>query len=264
MEEKRLSKRHDFRLVEGKNVKVRELPDWSADKLLSFVKFFQFFINPETDKMRVNQERIEEFEAKSEVEPYFMEWRARIGLDLDKIRKMPLQQKMTTLNTYKMRVLTMQRNVLGWMRNNPHMISLEMRDLMCRSERMSWALKDFKIEDTLIGAPIVVPDNRETTDPEMANVDQKRTNLTIPELNYQRAVTQLAAIASDLTKGLKKKDLDKMTAKDRISAAINITSTLAKVMSAHKPQQQVFKQLVIHKAGAEELEKAMLDYNSNQ
>jgi hypothetical protein len=262
--DKRLSKRHEFRLVEGQNIKVRELPDWSEDKMLAFIKFFQFFINPETDKMRVNQERIEEFEIRSEVEPYFMEWRARIGLDLDKIKKMPIQQKMTTLNQYKMRVMTMQRNVLGWLKNNPHMITLEMRDMMCRTERMSWALKDYKIEETLIGAPIVVPDNRETTDPELANVDAKRTNLTIPELNYQRSITQLAAIAADLTKGLKKKDLDKMTAKDRIKSAIDITNALAKAMSAHKPQQQVFKQLVIHKAGVEDLEKAMLDYNSNQ
>jgi len=262
--DKRLSKRHEFRLVEGKNIKVRELPDWSDDKRLGFIKFFVFFINPETDKLRVNQERIEEFEIRSEVEPYFMEFRARIGLDLDKIKKQKGPEKMTSLSQYKMRVLTMQRNVLGWLKNNPHMITLEMRDLMCRSERTSWALKDYKIEESLIGAPMVVPDNRETTDPDMANVDAKRTNLTIPELNYQRSITQLASIAADLTKGLKKKDLDKMTAKDRIKTAIEITNALAKAMSAHKPQQQVFKQLVIHKAGVEDLEKAMLDYNGNQ
>lgn len=264
MEEKRLAKRIEFRLVEGKNIKVRELPDWSQDKLLSLIKFFQFFINPETDNMRVNQERIREFEERSEVEPYFMEWRARIGMDLEQIEKLPPTKKGSDLNKYKMRVYTMLRNVLGWLKNNPHQISLEMRDIMCRTERMNWALKDFKIEETLIGAPIVVPDNLETTDPQHANADPNRTSLTIAEVNYQRAVTSLASIANDLIKNMKKKDLDKMATKDRVKMALDITNALGKIMQTQKPNSQVFKQLVIHKASAEDLEKAMLDYNSNQ
>lgn len=264
MAEKKLSKFHEFRAVYGKNIRVVELTDWSEDKLLQLIKFFDFFINPETDKLRVNKERIQEFEVRSESEAFWMEWRARIGIQTEDMGSKKAPEIASLYGKYKMRVMTMMRNVLGWLKNNPHRITSEMYPIMIRTERMSWALKDYKIVTGQTGAEMIEPDNLETTDPDRSNASPAQTNLKSADLYYERSMLRLASILNDLTKGIKSSDINKMNAKDRIGMALKIVDSVSKMQSAKKPSGAVFKQYNINNASVEEAEKMLMDYNQNQ
>lgn len=264
MAEKKLSKFHEFRLVYGKNIRIAELPDWSEEKLLQLIKFFEFFINPETDKLRVNKERIQEFEVRSESEPFWMEWRARIGIQTDDMDGKKVNEIASLYGKYKMRVMTMMRNVLGWLKNNPHRITPDMYASMSRTERMSWALKDYKVVTGQTGVSLIEPDNLETTDPDRSNASPAQTNLQKADIYYERSMFKLASILNDLTSGIKASEINKMTAERRIKTALDIVNAIAKVHNAKKPNGTVFKQYNINNATAEEAEKMLMDYNQNQ
>ena len=160
------------------------------------------------------------------------------------------------------RLTSMTRTVLSYVKSNPHLITPELEDMMRKSERFSWALANFVVKETKIGAEVVAIENTETTG--VTNADQNQTNLTVPEVHYQQALLHGAALVKDLLKGIKKSEINLMETKDRIRLGLFGVQMMSKSLNAGKPKNLVFKNLTINSTNKDDLEKAILDYSSNQ
>ena len=140
--------------------------------------------------------------------------------------------------------------ILGtYLQSNPHTITPRMREVMKANPRLEKYTEPFKVTKNEIGAEVVVP-----------NTDDGQT-LTLPEVQYHKALLKMAALANDLTEGITKDDIKKMTPDERINLAIKLVNLMSRVQGGQKPNIAIFKQLVINNAGRDELERAMLAYN---
>lgn len=243
-----------MRAVRGKLPKKQEIHDWSEFKLFQLVKLAAWFTDPKTDRFVCTAEKIKEFYEMAPNEEHWLEFAARLNT-------VPFT-KTFNVRSFQLRFASLIRTPLSWLKSNTHAISNEMREVMEKSKRLSWALEPFTVKATRIGANIVTTNNQETTDV-IANVQTNTSNVTLPELQYQQSIAQLASIAVNLTKGIKQDDIKKMGVEARIRSANAIMNTLKQAMN-NQPKTQVFKQLIINKAGKDELEKAYLDYAQEQ
>lgn len=244
---------HKFKVIEGVLPKKAEIVDWSSEKIMALLQLADFFTL--SNKFNVNKETIGTFQSRALEEAFWMEFNVRIGHQLD--RADFSKQK------FNMRLIAMVRTVLGWLKSNPHAITNEMRELMEPNERLNWALDPFKMKTTAIGAEIVAIDNRETTDPNMANATAS-TNLTVPEIQYHQGLLHMSSIFKQITGGLTANDFKKMSVSERLKIANSIAQTLGRAFNTKVPSTVIFKKLTVNSAGRDDLEKAMLQYSQEQ
>lgn len=241
-----------LRIIKGELPRKNEIVDWSEAKLMALLRFALHFI--ENDAFSVTGEKRQAAEARVSEEPFWAEFLMRIDRPVGKFQN----------KDFQLRLMSLVRVPLTWLKSNPHAVTEEMRALMEPTPRLNWALKSFEQKETKIGVPIVAVENRETTDPSRPNRSPDSSNLTLPEVQYNRSILQMTSILMDLTRSIKAADLKKMKVEDKIKHANAILQTLQKQFANYKPNVQVFKQINIHNAGRDDLEKAVLDYANEQ
>lgn len=240
-----------YRAVKGKLPKKVDMHDWDEVKLLKVVKFIDFFMDG--DKMNITPETRKAMELQDDL--VFDEIMTRIDV--------PFGKGMNN-NDFRMRFITMTRVFLGYLKQNPHLVTDEMYEILKKSQRMSWAAQAFTTETTDIGAEVVVMDKRETTESGHANQSPAQTNPQTAEVMYNQAILSLATTLKDMTRGMKRSDLQKMKIEDKLRIANSLVQTLQRSFQNYKPNVAVFKQLNIHNASRDDLEKAFSDYNETQ
>jgi len=246
-----------LRLVKEVLPQKREVGDWSEEKIASFVRFALFFTVPYTRKGKPDHK----FEVTEE------KWlAARNNKDEEFWPEFCLRVNKTGANYHvlKLRLMMATRTVLGWLKSNPYAITEELETLMKDNPRTAWALSSFKTTKTAMGNEVVVADNRETTDVAISNVAPTVTNAPNPEVQYRNAVLRMASILNSLTKGIRKSDIDMMSAKDKITMAVNLTGALTRTFKTNNVNNAFFKTLIINQSGRKELEESILDYTSKQ
>lgn len=239
--------------MKGQLPKKPEIADWSEEKILSFIRFTLFFTEPavvkgkDTYKFVVDAKKWQQAVLNKD-EEYWDEFCKRIN------------KGSITLQKMKLRMLMMVRTVLGWLKSNPYAITEEMENLMKDNPRTSWALRSYKTETTPMGTTLTLPDNTGTTESGSAN----NAPVSTPEVQYKQAVLRMTSILNSLTKGIKKDDIDMMSAKEKIQMAVSLSKALTSTFKSNSVNNNFFKQVVINTASREDLEAKMNEYANQQ
>lgn len=240
--------------VEGQLPQKREVGDWGEVKLMQFLTFVDFFTRE--GKFSFNAEIIATAAERAGEEEYWQEFLWRINM-------FPGENG-GTARKFGYRFLAFSRVPLAWMKSNPHAVTLDMFAIMEKNPRMQWACKNFKIEETDIGAKIVVMDNDETTDPGRKNVAPTVSDVQTPMVKFEQAKLNMLTMLQALSKSIPQAELRNMSVKDRIAAFDKLLNTAHKVMTRGDGGTKIFTQININKAGREELEKSFLAYSENE
>jgi len=249
-----MSINHQLRFIKGKALLKKDVQNWSEAKLLSALQFADFFTNKNNDPhtFDVVQIKIAAAEERAKDDAHWAEFMAR------------LSARDQTTKQFSYKLMAFVRIFVGWIRTNPYALTPQMRAIMESNQRLKWGIDTFKEKKTEIGATVVEMDNREETNPGLANVTPGSTSLATPEVQYAQALSNMASILNRLTSGIKNNEISSLDAKEKIKLAATLGPVLAKAIGQHRPNVKIFKQLVINKAGKEELEKAFLDYTESQ
>lgn len=243
-----------LRAVKGKLPKKAEIIDWPEEKILSLLAFCRIFF--EGDSYCVDTPRRELAESRAADEPYWEEFLIRI----DK----PLGSKDATHQMFRIRLMTLLRNTLAWLRSNSFAITDRLKVELASSPRFKWSLETFVEKTTEIGGTVVSLQNRDTTDPAMPNYKRSVTDVEPPQIRFNKALMQMTEVFELLIKDIKPRDIREMGTKDRIKSATAIAATLTKTFKEYKPNVTVFQNINVHSAEREELEKALTDYQEAQ
>lgn len=239
-----------IRRVAGHLPLKREIVDWGAVKILTFLQFVDFFT--EGDKFDMSVPNIEAARRRALEEDYWDEFMARI----DKDGNMPAGH-------FAKRFYSFARVPLSWLKTNPHAVTEEMFAIMTKNPRMEWAASAFKAIETEMGVQIVLRDQSETLDPG-SNNSTHAGDVQTPAVKFEQAKLALITTMNSLIKGLTPEEIKKMSAKDRIAAFDKLMNTSLKIMGANRPAVQIFNAINVHKSDRETLEKAVLGYSEAQ
>lgn len=231
-----------FRYVKGKNLTNKEVSDWSPEKTLSFLKFCEFFMKTKDGKETwdITLEKRKNMEAVAdEVNTEFL---ARIDC--------PTWNADSSPGKFMFKINSCLRVLLGWLKNNPHLLTLELKEKMKTNSRFVWALEPFKVNQTLMQIPTVELNNRSDA------------RLTTPEVQYNQAMLKMSSVFRSLVEGIKVSDIKNMDTKDKLKIAVSMAPVLSKAFSQYKPNKFALTQINIHASRKEDLERAMLDYHN--
>lgn len=246
-----------LRHIAEKLPQKREIGDWSEAKIASFVRFALFFTEPCTNKGKPDHRFVLNAEkwatAKANKDEEFWE---EFCLRVDK--------KDATLHTIKLRLMMAVRSVLGWIKSNPYAVTEELEAIMKDNKRTSWALRGYVAKTTEMGNQIVALDNDDMTDPGRRNAAGSITNVSTPEVQYRQAVLRMTSILNNLTKGIKKSDIDLLSAKEKIQMAVNLSGALTRTFKSNNVNNNFFKTVIVNQASREDLEARVLDYANHQ
>lgn len=242
------------RVYLGKLPRKRDIVDWGDTKLLQCVKFVDFFVRE--GRFTCNQETINTAYLRSEDELFWDEFLDRINMRLD--------NKDFTELKFRNRLMNFSRVPLAWLKQNPSMISDEMKVIMEKNERMKWALESFKDVDTELGISVVEMNQDENTNEAVKNVVPSVTNVKSPDAMYQQTLLNLVSLASRLSKGVKEVDIKEMKASERIKLAATLATVLSRAMSGNKPNIGRITQININKSNRDDLENAIREYAGTQ
>ena len=241
-----------FRAVQGNLWKKVDIQEWNEKSYLAFFECVNRFtrIKDGEQKIVVSTEDLMKLEqdAFSGQYPFLMELVTRID-------QMTTDPKATPHKFY-VRFVAILRQVGAYIKQHPSIVTDEMRKVIEANARIAWCLVHYENKVTKIGATIV-------TETKLDNVDANKEVMSNPHPQLMSMETELKLVdlANRMIKGVKVKDLRHLSTKDRIMLALAITKSNR---GSRPAQVGTFNQLVINKAGREDLEKAMLEFNKNK
>lgn len=244
-----------FRAVQGNIWKKVDLQEWTEKIYLAFFEAVdRFTVLKDGDyTVKITTEGLMKLEqdAFGGQFPFLQELVSRIN-------QLTTDPKATPHKFY-LKFATCIRQVGGYLKEHPSLVTDAMREIIQRNPRLAWCLVHFEIKDTKPGIPIMVETKLDKVGGRYPEVMKN------PDVNVKMSESRmyLADAMHTITKSLTKKDLRNLTAKERITSALGIMKVLQSAQS-FKPNVGVLNQLVINKAGREDLEAAMLDFNSNK
>lgn len=224
--------------IVGQSLRKNHLPQWDEQHFLEFFALIHHFC-PKGEWM-FNDLACKTFCQQSENRPLWEEWMWRFEINKEGVNLKAVSGRISgflpLLGTY--------------LQSNPHVITKRMREVMKGNPKLEKYTEPFKVIQNNIGAQVIQP-----------NTDEGHV-LELPEVQYHKALLTMAALANDLTEGITKDMIKKMSPDERISLSLKIISLMSRVQGGQKPNIQIFKQLVVNNAGRDELEKAMLAYTN--
>ncbi len=239
----------------SKSPTKRELSSWTESQWITFLRFCEFYIVTKED-------------GKVSISITKEKWKH--GEEFLKMPDHPFQEFLYRINFFTFdsnasekkfyfKLVSMMKFVLGFLRVNPSIVSEEMKKIIEPNPRLNWCLKQTKIVETVAGE-IVVPDKLDRVES-----DTKGNNQSIASYDQQlqESMIKTTNLLDRLVAQAAGRDLSKMETKDLL-LAIGRMSWVFSAGRQMKPNKMVFKQLNINKAGREELEKAMLDFNQDE
>lgn len=240
--------------IQGHLPTKREIIDWPESKLMAFLQFIQFF-SPD-GVFKVTIETIAAAEGLAGEQPWWDEFMRRIDV-------MPGVEDGTVKKFY-FRFLALTRVPLGWLKENPHVVTEKMFEIMDKNPRMQWASRNFKMVETEMGAQIVMMDQDELTDPGRKNATGDHIQVKNPIALFEEAKLNMLTALTALSKSIPAAELKAMTVKDRLAAFDKLMNTASKIMGQKAPNSVVFQQINVNKAGRDELERVALGYAESQ
>lgn len=231
--------------VRGKIPRKSEIALWAEKKLIGFLGFYERWVFE--GRLKITVELRREVENQAEGMEFWGEFMARIDVWTDATN--------TSNPLFMQRLVTFARNVLGFLKENPHAITEEIEKAMERNPRCHWALEMYRLKKGIL-APTVQPTNLDKTN----QYDLKRVAVTHPEVAFNEALLKATTLTRELLKGVKRADIAKMTTEDRLKLGVNFLSQVGKLVGKHKPNKAVFQQININSAKRADLEASFLKY----
>lgn len=239
--------------VTGQLPMKRDIVDWGSGKILTLIKFADFFT--EDGKFATTIPNIEAARRRALEEDFWDEFMARINV-------VPGQEG-GTVKKFANRFMSMVRVTLSWLKSNPYAVTPEMFEIMEKNPRMQWAASAFKTVETEMGVQVVLRDQSEVTDPGHGNVEHLGEVRT-PQAMFEQAKLNMTSMLLALSKAIPAEDIKKMNVKDRIMAFNTLLNTATKIMGGGRPSTLIFNKINIGKATKEELESSILGYGESQ
>jgi len=218
----------------GKRFRKTDFAQWDELKFMNWFSLVHFFTVE--GKFSVTDVSIRAFQSRAKENPRWEEWMWRYEAAGDDY----------ATRSFMNRLISTTATIGQYLQENPHAITHEMKGVMEANEMLRKYTEPFAVKETESGAEIV-----------STNMDGGR--YALPEVQYHKALLKMAAMANDLMTGITKDDIKKMSPGERIKLANALTTTMSKLQGGHRPNIQVFKQLVLNQAGREDLEAAMVE-----
>jgi hypothetical protein len=149
----------------------------------------------------------------------------------------------------------MARNVLGYLKDNPHAITQPVEEAMARNPRCKWALELFYLKKGIIAPTIVKSEVDRTNQFDLKRVDQKN-----PEQIFQDSLMKATSLTRALLRGVNVKDINKLPIEDRLKLGVNFLDKVGRLVKRNPPNKQVFNVLNINSAKRADLEASFLKY----
>lgn len=238
-----------FRAVTNTLPRRYDISQWNEDRFLQFFELVNAFTEEGTIKIKSEVLLAQEQKALSGTYPFLEEMFHRMNQFTTDPNATPRK--------FYMRFTNVVRNVGEYIKLNPSKVTDPMRAIIEPNPRMAWMLNHYKIKETKMGIKVVDTDNLETVD---RGNTSRVANPKDPQLQILESMLELTDALKHLTKGITQKDIKKLSVKDRITLSSRIIELVSKGKS-YKPNIGTFKQIVIHKADRDDLEKAILDMN---
>lgn len=234
-----------YRAVQGTLPRKREVQEWSHDRFTDFLAFVTFFVDKDIIKVtKVKRQAVEEY-LNIDYHPW-QEFLYRINC--------PLDNPEATDRKFYYRLASMIRLVGGYLKQNPALVTEEMKEGIKDNPRLNWIIPHYKVVDTAIGAEVVVPATLDTT-----TFVKRTTSPLNAEVTFMETMLKTANLFDMIVSSIKPSEIRSMDIKEKI-AALSKLSFIGTNLRQMKPTTQVFKQINIHKANKEDVEKAILDF----
>lgn len=242
-----------WKVVAGVSLNKRTLSEWGEKQYVTFLRFCEFFIVVKNgvQTLAITKERWRESEEFLKDDHPYQEFLYRINLfSFD---------KGATEKKFAYKLMNMMRVVLGYLRENPALITPTLKEIIEPNPRFNWCLKQTKIVTTKSGFDVVVPDNAEPLGEGRGPVGSVATHQQKLIESMNRVTNVMDMLANSITP----EEIKKMSAKDRLAALARMSFVFGLSKSV-KPSKNIFKQIKIQVAGREELEEAMLIANRDE
>lgn len=240
--------KNPYKVIKGELSTKASINEWSETKIVSFLHFINLFT--EGDKFCVT--RIKRDAAKERQEDFWLEFLSRIDDESCNDQK------------FRNRLIAMARNVLAWIKANPHAMTQDIRNLMVANPRTHWALESFKEVENKNGSTSVVLDNDENTNIGTPNASPFVTDLKTPQAIFNQSLMNMATALNQITSSFKPSELKKLGVEQKLKLATSMVTALSKQFTKQAPNSVTFQKIVVNKAGRDELESALMDYSNAQ
>lgn len=235
-----------YKIVIGKFPKYEDLRDWSDEKWLTFISFLDFFIKSydNSEKWHCSGDRIAEFEAIATPQHQWYEF----------YNRMNQPKETTTPQKFRIKIHSMAMHCLGYLKKHPALISEGIKTALDHHPVvLGWALKQYKISETLAGDPIV------RRDTEVFNPGGK-SQMNMPSINTKMmtSLVKVADIVEMLASGITASEIKGMETKDKLTQLgklLPILTTLGKAKSSANH----FTQINVS-SSTKDIEKQMLEF----
>lgn len=231
--------KNKYKDIVGQSLRKNHFPQWDERRFLEFFAMIHHFC-PKGEWLW-NDLAVKTFCQQAEERPVWEEWMWRY--------QMPVEG--TKMKQISGGIMVLIPQIGTYLQSNPHVITPKMREIMKAHSKLVKYTEPFKVIDNEIGGQSIVP-----------NTDDGQV-LTLPDVQYHKAILKMSALANELTDGITKDQIKKMSPDERIKLALAIVKMMSTVQGGQKPNIAIFKQLVVNNAGRDELEKAMVAYNQD-
>jgi len=153
------------------------------------------------------------------------------------------------------RLTALIRAVGNYVKKHPAVVTTELKGMIIDNPRLNWMLSSYVTHTTKVGAPVTVPDSRDTT----TFQTRPAARVEDPQTKLLNSMVILADVFETLAGSLTKKELRSLKASEKIGAISKLSFLFGNRI---KPNAQTFKQINIYKASAQDLEQSLLDYGS--
>ena len=222
--------------IVGQTLRKDHLKKWDEQKFLEWFRMMHHFA-PKGDWIW-NDVTLKAYCEQAATKPHWEEWMWRFSMNSEETKPNHIGRPITGF----------VRHIGEYLQSNPFVITPQMKEIMLGNKTLTKYTEPFKVITTAIGAEIVVP-----------NVDDGSV-LTLPEVQYHKALLKMSALANALTEGITEEHIKKLAPDERIKLALSIVKMMSTIQGGQKPNTQIFKQLIVNNAGRDDLEKAMLAY----
>lgn len=222
--------------------KKEDFSKWTPEKFLSFIVFNGIFVRTDEEGVvrdDVTREKVDLLSVTDD--PFWAEFMKRI------------LKKDIGLNTFRLRLKAFAQNCGSYLQENPTNITQDITDAVKSNPRWQWILTAYAEKRNAIGAGQIVPANQSTP----------LADTKTPLAQYHQGLLEMATLFKKVVKGISQEEINKLSTKDRLRIANLLSHTLSKAVTTQQ-NTKVFNTLVINKAGREDLEKSMLEYQESQ
>lgn len=250
----KMTKLTDYIAIKGVPLRKQDIASWNDKHFLAFFYIVNYFTVKDAkggQMVKVNAQNLKalEDEVFEQNDPY----KAELLYRIDQLTK----DVSSTARKFYGKLAAMMRVVGAYVKENPSTISDEVFQAIKDNDRLNWMLRNFKEVDTNLGT-VVVPDTTDNT----GFLPQKTTHAS-PMVKLLESMTYISDLYLQIAKSIKKKDLNKMSANDKINALSKL-SFVMKDIKGIKPNAGVYTQININKADKKDIEEALLNFTKTK